>query len=139
MTSYSYQDDLSPIFVGRSIVEAEFPVGRPTTEGGKWYATEPTGRLTLDDGTQVYVAGNEGGCSCSAGCYYLTHVAKVDNIITSVKVENDGQDDWGDSGTYRIFVVTEASELSVAEFDGDDGGGYYGSGFHLYVIPGGDA
>lgn len=139
---YSYTDDLNEIFVGRRIVKAEGDVPSPSDLG--WYGgTPPVGRLTLDNGTEVYVVGNDGGCACDAGCYSLKHVAATDNIITAVKVidKSDGDDspnynpdgEW-EPGKYQIFVVTEAEELNVAEFEGSDGNGYYGSGFHLAVV-----
>jgi hypothetical protein len=136
MTTYSYTDDLSEVFVGRRIVKAEGDVPAPNIDG--WFSgTPPYGRLTLDDGTKVYVVGNEGGCICSAGDYSLARVAAVDNIITAVKVidesTGDGSEDYA-TRRYQIFVVTEAGELNVAEFVGDDGNGYYGSGFHLAVV-----
>lgn len=138
MTTYSYADDFSEVFIGRRIVKAEPDVPAPEIKGF-WGGTDPYGRLTLDDGTQVYVVGNDGGCACSAGCYSLTHVAATDNIITNVKVvEDPAGDDYPSpsyEGRYQIFVVTEAKEINIAEFVGSDGNGYYGTGFHLAVVP----
>ena len=139
-----YNDDLTEAFVGRRIVKAELGVDRPSVSDEveseeSWRdsldGTEPYGRLTLDDDTVIYLVGNDGGCACSAGCYSLTHLAEVDNIITSVKVVDlhAGEDDDADEGKYQIFVVTEAEELKIAEFEGSDGNGYYGTGFHLLV------
>lgn len=136
---YSHTDDLDEIFVGRRIVKAEIGVPDPGVK--EWYrGTEPYGRLTLDNGTEVYAVGNDGGCVCSAGCYALNHVAATDNIITAVKVIADPAgdeyetDDYDKDGRYQIFVVTEAKELNIAEFVGTDGNGYYGTGFHIVVI-----
>lgn len=42
--------------------------------------------------------------------------------------EEDGE------GVYRIFVVADATEINIAEFIGDDGNGYYGTGFNLTVV-----
>ena len=138
-----YDDDLTEAFVGRRIVKAELGVDRPQVSDEveseeSWRdsldGTEPYGRLTLDDDTIVYLVGHEGGCSCGAGDYVLTHLAKVDNIITDVKVVDlHGGDDDGGEGKYQIFVITEAEELKIAEFEGSDGNGYYGTGFHLLV------
>lgn len=125
---------IAALFVGRRIVEAQV--------GGRFADAPPVryqaaqGRLVLDDGTVLWLAGNDGGCSCGAGDYPLERVARVDNIITSARVECSPTGDEapeGGSGTYRIFVVADAVEINVAEFVGTDGNGYYGTGFALTV------
>jgi hypothetical protein len=135
-----YDDDLTEAFVGRRIIKAELGVDRPSVESDDWLdalvGTAPYGRLTLDDDTIIYLVGHDGGCACSAGCYELTHLAEVDNIITDVRVVDlhAGDDSETDEeGRYQIFVVTEAEELKIAEFEGSDGNGFYGTGFHLLV------
>ena len=142
MTTYLDQDaDLTDVFVGHKIVAVEMPVARPEGFGWPFSGTDPVGLLTLDDGTKVYACGNEGGCACSAGDYELTKLAAVDNIITAVKViAQPDSDSWSgrgpyEPGRYSIFVVAEAQELTIAEFEGSDGNGYYGTGFRLAVIP----
>lgn len=98
--------------------------------------------LTLDTGDTVELYGHDGGCACSAGCYELTELATladVDNIITSVVFDDTEvvEDKYGDPcGTYRLFVVVEDQQIQLAAFDGDDGNGYYGTGYYLNVIPG---
>ncbi len=137
-TTYTEADDLSAVFLGRRIVAAEKLEQRP--EGiafADWRTgTDPVGLLTLDDGTKVYAAGHEGGCGCSAGCYYLETLATTDNVITKVEVEDasvgDGDDE--EEGAYRIFVYCDATKINAAEFTGTDGNGYYGTGFHLSVV-----
>lgn len=138
--TYSH-DDLDPIaalFVGRRIVEAE--KGSFDHPGGNSWDGPADGRLVLDDGTVLYLTGNDGGCACSAGCYPLEKVAAVDNIITSARVEalphddSESYDSDRENGTYRIFVVADATEINVAEFVGSDGNGYYGTGFALTVV-----
>lgn len=128
-------DQIAELLVGHRIVEAV--VRRvPLPENGGWrkYAE---GRLVLDDGTVLYLTGNDGGCSCEAGCYPLARVATVENIITSARVEakpaGDHFDTYG-KGVYRIYVVADATEINVAEFSGTDGNGYYGTGFSLTVL-----
>jgi hypothetical protein len=136
---HTENDKIAAVLVGRRIVRAEegefdFP-GRD-----RW--TRPDGRLVLDDGTELYLTGNDGGCSCSAGCYPLHKVATVDNVITSARVECDPHDDeepWfgegaRENGAYRIFVIADNTEINVAEFVGSDGNGYYGTGFSLTVV-----
>jgi hypothetical protein len=97
--------------------------------------------LQLDNGTEIEVEPNEGGCACSAGDYELTHLATVENIITDVRVVNDpsGDDYNGPSYQhtgYSIFVVADATEINAVQIDGDDGNGYYGTGYRLIVKPG---
>jgi hypothetical protein len=99
--------------------------------------------LMLDDGTVLKLFGNDGGCACSAGCYDLTELNGVDNIITRVEVEAKPDDDSifdGEPGTYRIFVFADNQKINLATFEGTDGNGYYGTGFHVLVRrPGGTA
>jgi hypothetical protein len=128
--------EIEALLLGRRIVTAE-QVAVPIPDS-EWPRTAD-GVLTLDDGTRIYVRGNEGGCACSAGDYPLTHLAAVDNVITSVRFEDrpDSDDYWdgpeGERGWYRIFVVADAVEVNVASFEGTDGNGYYGTGYELYV------
>lgn len=127
---YYDEKELSEALVGRRIVSAEKGSFR---EQDAYRSAE--GLLVLDDGTVLLLAGNDGGCSCGGGDYDLTHVAEVDNVITGVQVELPPESDYGDrSGTYTIFVFAENEKISVAEFDGDDGSGYYGTGFSVTVI-----
>jgi hypothetical protein len=91
--------------------------------------------LPLDDGRHVYVIPNQGGCACSAGDYELTHLASVDNVITSVRLDETAEsDEWGEGPKrYSIFVVADATEINLLTIDGDDGNGYYGTGYRLIV------
>lgn len=126
------QDEIAALLVGRRIVQAETGAFDYPDRG--WYA-KPEGRLVLDDGTVLYLAGNDGGCACDAGCYPLSKVASVDNIITSARVESSPAGDFDDGeGAYRIFVFADNQEINVAEFLGSDGNGYYGTGFALTVV-----
>lgn len=92
--------------------------------------------LLLDNGTLLRLVGNDGGCSCSAGCYDLTALNGVENIITAVEFEDDPDGDWatkhGD-GTYKIFVFAGNERINLATFEGSDGNGYYGTGYHVMV------
>lgn len=128
-------DEIAALLVGRRIVRAE--KGSFDHPDRRVWGGLAEGRLTLDDGTELYLTGNDGGCSCSAGCYPLEKVAAADNVITSARVEaSPSGDDYGNSGdgTYRIFVFAENQEINVAEFVGSDGNGYYGTGFSLTVV-----
>lgn len=89
--------------------------------------------LTLDNGTRIRCEGNSGGCICGAGDYELTKIAPFDNVITSVAVDTATQED-GYGTIYRLAVYAAGiGSESVAEFTGDDGNGYYGTGFILHV------
>lgn len=119
------EDKLRDVLVGRKIVGAEL-----NEEG--W---NPEGVLTLDDGTILVLEGNEGGCACSSGDYFLKSVATVDNIITNVTIYRDPAEDYGDGeGVYAIYVIADNEQVNVARFEGDDGNGYYGTGFSIHVI-----
>ena len=121
---YWEEDKLREVLVGRKIVNAE-------RKGDG----EFDGTLTLDDGTVLELEGNDGGCACSAGCYYLTNVAKVDNIITNVTIYQDPAEDDGEgAGVYEIYVIADNEQVNVARFEGDDGNGYYGTGFSIRVV-----
>lgn len=115
---YYQEDRIKEILLGRKIVKAE------------------ASTLTLDNGTTLQIIPNEGGCSCGAGDYYLENINKFDNVITNVEVKDiSGEvDTWDeDSHTYQLFVYSGGISTSVADIKGDDGNGYYGTGFEIYV------
>lgn len=132
------QDAFAALLIGRRIVKAE--MGSFDYEGREeMWERKAEGVLVLDDGTHLYLTGNDGGCSCSAGCYPLKRVATVDNVITGARVESkpttdeDYYDENAAEGVYRIWVFVDNVEIPVAEFVGTDGNGYYGTGFSVYV------
>ena len=89
--------------------------------------------LMLDNGTVLRLEGNEGGCSCGAGDYFLTELNGCDNVITNVEIDvHPGSDYTEREGYYSIFVFAEHKQL-LAEFEGSDGNGYYGTGFNIAV------
>lgn len=127
-------ESLTDVLVGRRIVDAvvdrDFPVVID-------YGIKPEGMLVLDDGTKLYLAGNEGCGGCSSGWYELECLSTVDNIITDVKIVEDPDDDYereGSGGRYEIFVYADNKKVNVATFSGTDGNGYYGSGFRFLVV-----
>lgn len=121
-------DGIEQLLVGRRIVEVErgeFPVDHG-------YAT---GALTLDNGVRILVEPNDGGCSCGAGDYDLTHLEAVDNIITSVDLDwRAGDMDSDYLSHYTIFVFADHRRINAVEVTGDDGSGYYGTGYRLHVF-----
>lgn len=134
-------DGIAALLIGRRIVKAE--MREQKIPGLSSWSRSAEGTLTLDDGTVVYVRGNDGGCSCSSGCYPLEHLASVPNVITSVAFEDQPRGDdsrtgeW--EGYYSIFVYADDQRHLVARFEGTDGNGYYGTGYQLYVRPVGGA
>ena len=89
--------------------------------------------LELDNGTQLEFYGND-GCCCGAGCYDITELNDCENIITNVEFTDSVEEDkWGDVHCYRIFVYAENKEIKLLQCDGDDGNGWYGTGYHIKV------
>lgn len=92
--------------------------------------------IELSDGTLLYLKGNEGCGGCSSGWYELNELNEVPNAITNVEFEDaqikDGY--WEAEGCYRIFVYAENQKIKLAEFEGSDGNGYYGSGYWIYIL-----
>lgn len=126
-------EKISALLTGRRITAVELGnFDRPDQDWGD----TPTGKLTLDNGTVVLVIPNQGGCACSAGDYNLTSLAACDNVITSVRlaVESDEDDTWATDQSYRIYVLADATEINAVQIDGSDGNGYYGTGFALVVV-----
>ncbi len=121
--SHDDTDALREALFGRSVVSVQI--------GDDDYS--PEGRVLLDDGTELILQGNEGGCSCGGGDYALTRLNDMPiNGITNVEVdvEKIGSDT---RLTYRIFVLAQDERFELAAFEGDDGSGYYGSGFWFTV------
>ena len=84
------------------------------------------GILTLDNGTQLVVKGNEGCGGCDNGWYYLDELNDCDNAITNVECSILNE------AIYNIFVYAEDKRINCVQYSGDDNG-YYGTGYYLYV------
>ena len=68
--------------------------------------------------------------------YGVTAKNKWDNVITNVEFVRDNDvknKDGYDETSYKIFVYAEDKHIKLAQIDGDDGNGYYGTGYTLYV------
>lgn len=96
--------------------------------------------LVLDDGTVLKLEGNSGCGGCSAGNYWLAELNDCPNAITAVDFEtaetpdSDADDyHWEPDTVYRIFVYAENQRIKLAEFQGTDGNGYYGTGYWVEV------
>ena len=127
--SHKDVDLLKRSLLGRSVVRVQ-----NDSEGmcSRWEHAE--GEIELDDGTVLYLAGNKGGCSCSAGDYFLSPLNDMPvNGIMDVQVEYESTDKYGEDGVYRIFVLAQDDRIKLAEFEGGDGNGYYGTGFYFRI------
>lgn len=111
---HSDKEDIVNLFVGKSVKK----VGDD--------------KLLLSDGKELTIVPNEGGCICGAGDYDLTELNECENIITNVELEIDEDDRWGPT-TYSIFVYAGHTKINLATIQGDDGNGYYGTGFWITV------
>lgn len=124
-SQYDAAEFLTERLIGHRVVEAE-------------QVNEQEGTLTLDDGTVIEVRANEGCGGCSSGWYSLTCLAAADNIITAVRVtetNNAADRGWSyeDAWTYEVFIYADNTEVNIITVDGDDGNGYYGTGYTLTV------
>ena len=97
--------------------------------------TEDT--LLLDNGDLWQIIPNEGGCSCGAGDYTLEELNECpDNAIMGVDFEENQPSDWGDPyrpQAYRVFVLAADRRIKLWDVTGDDGSGYYGSGYYIRI------
>ena len=122
---YYDNDDLSPVLAGR-------------------YVTKVDGDThTLDNGHMPEFEGNE-GCTCGSGTYDLTKLfqrgtptARIMSADVTTRL-TDVDDEYSDV-IYTLFVIVDDERLPLAEFEGNDGNGYYGSGFQITVTRNGVA
>lgn len=92
--------------------------------------------LYLDNGVELQVLLNEGCGGCSNGWYGIEELNGCDNAITDVEFECERinpDDDWSEEYSYKIFVFAEDTKIKIVQVDGDDGNGYYGTGYSIRV------
>ena len=90
--------------------------------------------LILDNGIILEIIANEGCEGCSNGWYSITNLNNVDNAITNVKFQCDGDTENSDDDiSYKIFVFCEDTRIKLLQVDGSDGNGYYGTGYEVIV------
>lgn len=92
--------------------------------------------LYLDNGVELQVLPNEGCGGCSNGWYGIEELNGCDNAITDVEFECDRinpDDNWSEEYSYKIFVFAEDTKIKIVQVDGDDGNGYYGTGYSIRV------
>lgn len=122
--SYSEHEKIRDLFMGRKVISVNIDDSSYTT----------TGTLILDDGRIIEVLPNKGGCSCGSGDYDLTSLERVDNVITRVDFEDPETSEWGDvGGSYTIFVLAGHEKINLLTVAGNDGSGYYGTGYTLRI------
>ena len=88
-------------------------------------------KLLLDNGVELEIIANEGCGGCSSGWYSVTELNGCDNAITNVEFEEENIED--DERSYKIFVYAENEKIKMLQVDGDDGNGYYGTGYSIKV------
>lgn len=88
--------------------------------------------LELDNGIKLKFIGND-GCICGAGDYDITELNECNNVITDVEFEEKNVGRY-DEKTYKLFVYSENEKIKLLQCDGDDGNGYYGTGYHIEVV-----
>ena len=90
--------------------------------------------LYLDNGVELKVIANEGCGGCSSGWYEIMELNGCENAITNVEfVEDcDTVNDYDDK-SYKIFVLACDKRIKILQVDGDDGNGYYGTGYTIMV------
>lgn len=118
--------DWESLLVGHRIVHAE-------------QYNEDEALLTLETGKKFRVRGNEGCGGCSNGYYWVSRIAAVDNVITAVRCDtepvHESEDRYCEEAyVYHVFVITGAGEVEMLTVEGDDGNGYYGSGYYLELL-----
>ena len=133
------QGDTLRLLIGRYVTNIE--VGTFVTKPYMDECEKPQALLTLDDGTQLVAVGHSGGCTCGQGDFEFTkafYQGSPTARIMNAMVEMEGEE-WYDgdiSATrFKVFVIVDDEKLPLLEFDGHEGGGYYGRGFWLYTYP----
>lgn len=89
--------------------------------------------LILDNGKCLEVKPNEGCGGCSAGWYGIDYLNECDNAITDVKFVREDLDEYDEQHCYKIFVFADNKMINLLSVSGDDGNGYYGTGYSFWV------
>lgn len=87
--------------------------------------------LELDNGIDLSFYGNDGCGGCPSGNYDITELNECKNIITNVEFVD--KEDGYTEHSYKIFVYAENKEIKLLQCDGDDGNGWYGTGYHIDI------
>lgn len=138
-----HEERLRKALVGRRILKAE----KFENENGT------SARFHLDNDKVLEVHASDGGCACSAGDYWVDEIDTADGaVIMNVESVEDpaGDDDYSWNGEtsdlsttregYKLFVYAEGvGKRQLYSMAGDDGNGYYGTGYSVYIREGGSA
>ena len=112
---YHYEtDEIKALLLGRKVVNVKGNM------------------MGLDNGTALRIHSNEGCGGCNSGWYDLDELNRVDNVITDVRFERRDTDKYG-GAVYEIYVYAEHEQL-LAKVRGDDGNGYYGTGYRIEIV-----
>lgn len=87
--------------------------------------------LRLDNGIELQFNGNEGCSGCGSGYYYIKELNGCKNIITDVKFQKTNIE--YDEYSYKLFVYAENKKIKLLQCDGNDGNGWYGSGYQIFI------
>lgn len=102
---------------------------------GRYVTSINDGIITLDDGTELYIHGNDGCGGCESGWYWLENVYKQGSRLARIMSTYVayGEDDEDAPSVYTLFVMVDGNptQLPLATVRGDNGNGYYGTGFTL--------
>lgn len=110
--SYGDDEQIKKLLLGRKIVKVA------------------DDQVKLDNGDLVKIVPNVDCCVA----YNITDLNDVDNIITRVEcVVEDEEPAEVFAGTYAVYVVAEHKKIKAWGVSGDDGNGYYGTGYQLFV------
>lgn len=111
------EQEIRNLLVGRKVVKAD----------------TSTGIIKLDNGLVLRFEPNPGEEPYGEGEYFIDHLAEVDNVIMDVSFELDHLDDDG-RFAYHLFVYAENKKINLASVSGDDGSGWYGTGYRIHVL-----
>lgn len=89
--------------------------------------------LELDNGIHLEVEANEGCLGCGSGDYSINNINNVDNVITNVEFECKQMGEYEDA-LYQIFVFCEDTRINLLDVEGNDGNGWYGTGYTITVL-----
>ena len=89
-------------------------------------------KLITDNGYILEFEGNDGCGGCCSGNYYIEKLDGCNNLITNVELKETCLDNDTEY-RYEIFVYTENDKIQILQCDGNDGNGWYGSGYWIYI------
>lgn len=106
---------------------------RRLIEGRRIVSVTADRKIRLDTGVELQFEANEGCGGCGSGWYEITHLGDVDNVVTKVSFNHE---EYGEGGgqRYELFVYTGEERINLLTVEGNDGNGYYGTGYRINII-----